>query len=295
MKLTNRFGLPQTLINAVERDDYTMGEARMSVTGLLKPPRIGILFKKHANEIEKDVTDHIWSIFGRAVHKILEHGGDEQHIPEERLFAEVRGWIISGQLDLQMLGPKKIKITDYKTTSSYAVMHSKPEWEQQLNVYKWLAKEANGYETEALSVCAFIRNWDRHQAKQNPDYPQAPTIMIPINMWDHKIATTFVEGRVRIHQEALASTDMGDEPPLCTDEERWMRTPTYAVWKHGNKRASKTFDSAPLATEYAAERGKEFYVETRPANPVRCEGDYCNVSQWCRQYREWQDAQKPTL
>lgn len=287
MKITNNHGLPQTIVNAIERDDYTMGAARMSVTGLLKPPRIGLLYAKHHDKIERDVTDMIWSLFGRAVHKILEQGGDEQHIPEERLFAEVRGWIISGQLDLQMLGPKKVKITDYKTTSAYAVMHEKTDWLQQLNTYRWLLETATDHRVQELAVCAFVRDWSRHRAKENPEYPQVPTVMIPIPMWTMAEAGAFVEERVKVHQKAIASSDMGEEPPLCTDDERWMRGASYAVVKRGGKRAAKVFDDMIQAANYAEFRGAEYDVQTRLALPVRCQGDYCGVSAWCSQYAQW--------
>lgn len=287
MRLTNRMGLPKTIVNAIERDDYSMGDARISVTGLLKPPRIGILWKKNAHQMEQDVTDHIWSLFGKAIHKILEIGGDEEHIPEERMFAEVRGWRISGQLDLQKLGGNAIAITDYKSTSAYAVTHGKREWEEQLNCYRWLAARTKNYDVKSLAVCAFIRDWSRHKAKQDSNYPQAPSIMVPIKMWTMEEADKFVEERVRVHQTAQSMAEMGDEPPYCTDEERWLRTSKYAVRRKSAKRATKVFDTAKEAEDCARDMGADFVVDVRKGEPIRCTGDYCGVSQWCKQYREW--------
>ena len=286
MKITNKFNLPKTLLNTIERDPYTKGEARISATGLLKPPRIGLLYSKHANEIETDVADHIWSIFGRAVHSIAETGGDEEHLPEERLFTTVRGWVVSGALDVQRLGGNAISITDYKTTSAWAVMNGKKDWEYQLNLYAELVRAAKDMEVQSLSVCAFIRDWARYEAAANTNYPQAPAVMIDIPLWPRAQAVAFLEERVRIHQEAQASWDMGDEPPECTDEERWLRPNRYAVWKDGNKRPTKVFDGMPEAAAFAAEKGLR--VETRKGEPVRCTGNYCNVNQWCKQYAQWQ-------
>lgn len=287
MQITNRFNLPQTLMNAIERDPYSMGDARISVTGLLKPPRIGLLFKKHARDITTDVSDNIWSIFGRAVHQILEAGGDEEHLPEERLFAEVRGWRVSGALDMQHLGGNAVKIVDYKTTSAWATMNDKPDWEQQLNLYGWLIRTAKDMEVQSLAICAFVRDWSRHEAARNPDYPQAPAVMIDIPMWTHEQVTAFVDERVRIHQEAQASWDMGEQPPECSDDERWMRKPRYAVMKTGGKRATKVYDSANEAAEHVAKLGAAYQVDTRKPEPIRCTNDYCNVSQWCGQYAAW--------
>ncbi len=287
MKYTNKFGLPKTIVNAMERDQYSMGEARMSVTGLLKPPRIGALFKLHHEKIEKDVSDGIWALFGQAIHAILERGGDEEHIPEERLFITVRGWVNSGQLDVQKLDNNKVKIIDYKSCSAYAVMSEKKDWVEQLNVYGHLLRVAKGYEVEALSVCAFIRDWSRHQAGQSNEYPQSPIIPVEIPLWAPETAAAFVEERVAVHQKAIASSDMGEEPPECTDEERWMRPDSWAVMKVGNKRATKVHDSRHEAEKHLANLDGNFVIDHRRGEPIRCTGDYCNVSAWCRQYERW--------
>lgn len=287
MRLTNKFNLPRTIINAVERDPYSMGEARMSVTGLLKPPRIGLLYKKHSSDIERDVADSIWSLAGRAMHLIAESGSDEQHVAEERLSATVRGWLISGGIDLQIVDGLKCKLIDYKFTSAYAVMSEKADWKSQLNMYAWLAREAKGYEVQSLSVCAMVRDWSRYRASDNPDYPQSPILMIDLPLWDHATAQAFAEERVRIHQHAISSSAMGDEPPECTDEERWMRPPTWAVKRIGNKRATKVHDALEEAEKHLNNLDEKFTIEHRKSEPIRCTGDYCHVSAWCSQYAKW--------
>lgn len=284
MRVTNRLGLPQTLVNAIERDPYSMGAARISVTGLLRPPRITLLHKKHAAEIESDVVDNIWSLFGRAVHKILEDGGDEEHLTEERLFFDARGWRVSGAVDLQRLGNGRVRVVDYKTCSAYAVMHEKPDWVSQLNLYAHALRVAKDADVESLAICAIIRDWSRHKAKADPDYPQDPVAMIELSLWSPEEAAAFAEQRVRVHQEAIASVALGEDLPLCSDEERWMRQPEYAVKKPGNKRATKVFDTFQKAKDFAAIKG--LIIEERPAEPIHCTS-YCNVSAWCSQYAAW--------
>ena len=289
MRLTNKYNLPATIMNALERDDYNMGPARMSVTGLLKPPRIGILYRRHREQIERDVSDQVWSLFGRAVHTILEKGGDEEHIPEERLFIEVRGWIISGQLDLQKLDENRARVVDYKTTTAYAVRQEKQDWVEQLNAYAHLLRVVRGYEIESLAICAFIRDWNRHMSYQD-DYPPAPMQMIDIPLWSPQAAAEFISERVRIHQEAQALEDMGGEPVLCSDTERWMRKPQFRVMKGKNKRASRVFSSPEEAQEYIIQKqGAGYWLEQRPGEPIRCTGDYCNVSAWCSQHQKWKE------
>lgn len=293
MKITNKHNLPRTIINAVERDPYTKGNARISVTGLLKPPRIGLLWHRYNHLMERDVSDMIWALMGQAIHAVLERGGDEEHIPEERLFIEVRGWRVSGQLDVQKIEGAtfdEYRITDYKSTSAYAVMSEKPDWEKQLNCYAHLLRE-NGRHVESLHICALVRDWNRHRAAADSNYPQAPMVMLDIPLWGKERAAEFIEQRVRIHQAAQADADMGISPPPCTDDERWMRRPSYAVMKAGNKKASKVFDNAEEATAFVKEKGASFYIETRHAEPIRCTGDYCGVAPWCEQFREWKEKQ----
>lgn len=85
MKLTNKFSIPQTFINVLDRPTYSKGKAHLSVTQLLNSPKIVALTKKFEDEIEQDASDMVWSIFGSAVHNILEHGKDENHIVEQRI------------------------------------------------------------------------------------------------------------------------------------------------------------------------------------------------------------------
>jgi hypothetical protein len=74
VKLTNKFGLPETIINVIKRPTYNKGRANMSVTELLNSPRIVQLKRKHWDALEEDAADMVWSIFGTAINGVLEHG-----------------------------------------------------------------------------------------------------------------------------------------------------------------------------------------------------------------------------
>jgi hypothetical protein len=90
---------------------------------------------------------------------------------------------ISGAIDLQIItGPETVSVRDYKTTSSWAVMNEKIEWEQQLNIYAWLVENVKGKIVDSVGIVAIIRDWSRREAAKNPDYPQAPVKEIPINL-----------------------------------------------------------------------------------------------------------------
>jgi hypothetical protein len=40
MKLTNRFGIPETFVNVLKRPTYSKGAAHLSVTQLINSPKI---------------------------------------------------------------------------------------------------------------------------------------------------------------------------------------------------------------------------------------------------------------
>ena len=141
MKLTNKRNLPETIVNVLKRPQYSKGKANLSVTELINSPRIVQLKRLHWDQLEEDASSMVWSLFGSAVHNILQHGKDEHHIVEQRLFADIEGWTISGAIDLQIVEEDGVVISDYKVTSSWAVMNEKAEWVEQLNSYAWLVEK----------------------------------------------------------------------------------------------------------------------------------------------------------
>ena len=177
MLITNKFNLPSSVLNALHRPTYTKGNAHISCTELLNSPRIVQLKRKHWEDIEQDASEMVWQLFGSAIHHILEHGKCENHIIEERLFAEFSGWVLSGAIDLQTVTPDGIEISDYKTTSAYSVMNEKVDWTYQLNIYAHLVETVKKIPVTGLSIVAIIRDWSAREAKKDT-YPQAPILTI---------------------------------------------------------------------------------------------------------------------
>jgi len=211
---------------------------------------------------------------------VMERGQTDGHITEERLYTTIDDVTISGQIDLQQEANGGVVITDYKFTSAWAVMNDKPEWEQQLNVYKWLVETVKRKKVVGLKICALIRDYSRHETREN--YPVAPIQMIDIPMWDTITAETYVRERLELHRNAKVSHDFGEALPECSPEERWQSETMYAVKRDGRKTAIRVFKSIEEAKDLAQkEKG---YVEERPGEPKRCTGNYCGVAQWCEQY-----------
>jgi hypothetical protein len=286
MKITNKHGVPETLVSLASREYYTKGAAQYSVTELLSPPRIRRLREQFHERVEQDVADMLWSMLGSALHVVMERGQTDGHITEERLFKEMDGVTISGQIDLQHERDGGVVITDYKFTSAWAVMADKPEWEQQLNVYRWLVETVKGNRVDALNICALIRDFSRHDSREG--YPAAPIQMVSIPMWSLEETEEFVRRRLDAHRDAKVAHEFGDALPDCSPEERWQSETVYAVKREGRKTAIRVFKNLEEANQLAEkEKG---YVETRPGEPKRCTGNYCGVADWCSQYQGEKNA-----
>lgn len=285
MKITNKYGVPAPLLTLASREYYSKGASQYSATELIASPKIKRLREQYNEHIEQDVTDMLWQLLGSALHVVMERGVTPGWVMEERLFTEVNGVTISGQIDLQELTRKGIVIADYKFTSAWAVMNDKIEWEQQLNIYKWLAEKA-GKKVCGLRICALIRDFSRHERREG--YPASPIHMIDIPMWSHEKTQQYVEERLEMHRNAKVSQDLGEELQPCTPEDRWMSDTTYAVRREGRKTAIRVFKTIEEAKELAEkEKG---YVETRLGEPKRCSGNFCGVAEFCDQNRLWRSG-----
>jgi len=289
MNITNNYNLPAPLVAAIRNDGYGRGARRadISATRLIAPPQMVELERQHADEITEDVTDRLWSLFGQAVHTVLERAGAEfDSLTEERLYMDVDGWTVSGQLDEYTLD-ESATLTDWKVVSTWSIIFGdKPEWASQLNTLAALLR-ANGHAPRALQIVALLRDWVASRAMREPDYPQRQIAVVPIPLWSPEQAHNYITERVKLHKAARS----GDMTP-CTDEERWMRGEKWAVMKRGRKSAVKLFDAptfANKAVEQLEERDRiagksaSYYVEHRPGTYMRCER-YCRAAPWCKQW-----------
>ncbi|MBK1733636.1 hypothetical protein [Thiococcus pfennigii] len=280
MRITNHANLPEAIVEAIRRDPYDAGPCDISLTRLIGPPQIRILERRHDEAIEEDAADRIWALVGQIGHGILERA-ENTAIAERRLFADVAGWRISGQLDRLVVLPDG-RLQDYKFTSVWACQDGpKEEWVAQLNALRWLL-HANGYPpTRTLEIVAILRDWSRGKARAGGGYPRHQVRVLPVGLWTLEEAESYLIGRVRLHQAAEAAAAEGRPLPECTPEERWARPDTYAVRKPGRKTALRVFERAAEAHALAAAT-PDGYVEARPGEAVRCAG-YCAVAPFCAQ------------
>jgi len=281
LKITNKYGLPQPLVDAISKDNYSKGEATYSATGLMSSPRIAMLRDQHKDKMEEDVSGKLYSFLGTALHNVFENTTSPNYLKEERIFTTVNGVKISGQIDLQETTPFGVILWDYKFTSVWSVQNPKKEWENQLNLYKYLVETVKRETVVGLKVCAMLRDWTAN--KGGAGYPEAPCVVVDIPVWDAFKAEMYVRDRVHAHETAKQSKEFGGDLPLCSPEDRWMSDTVYAVKREGRKSAIKLFDNKKEADELAEQ--EKGYVEVRQGEPRRCVNNYCGVAEWCDQYK----------
>ena len=285
MKITNKHGVPEPLMALASRDYYSKGKATYSVTEIISPPRVQRLREQYNESLEQDVSDMLWSMMGSALHVVAERSQVADHISEERLFLDVDGVRLSGAIDLQRVDGDMVDIVDYKFTSAWSLRADKDDWHQQQNCYAYLVHKVKGQTVRSIKICALIRDWSRREAAVKPDYPQAPIQMVDIPIWDLEVTEKFIRERIEAHRLAKVAHDWGDELPLCTDADRWVRGDKWAVMKDGRKTAVRVFDTKEEADALATTDAK-FNVVERKGEPVRCTGNFCGVAAWCSQFKQ---------
>lgn len=275
MKFTNNLDLPQPIVDAILNDDYDKGDSDFSITELLGPARIAKLTRLHWDELEEDLSDRIWSLVGRVVHGIFEKA-ERSAFSEKRLFMDLNGFRISGQVDRFDL--HQGELIDYKFVTYYKVKNNclPEEYIQQLNCYAELVR-ANKAPITKLSLVAILRDWSKGKAKRELGVPNKQVVKLEAPLWDSDRTRRFLSGRLFEHTQ--------EQLPLCTNEERWKTNDKWAVIKRGNKRAKKLLPSLEQATWYLEECGRGFEIEQRYGEAKRCK-DYCIVSKHCKQWRD---------
>lgn len=270
---TNKHGLPEALVAAVTNDPYR-GGGDISVTALIDAPQRRQLFTTHSDQVVQDVSERIWALLGQAVHHILERAGGNETLVEQRLYADIEGWKLSGQFDRLHL--ESNTLSDYKVTTTYKKDGDKG-WERQLNVLRWLAHQ-NGIAVDTLEIVAIFRDWRKVEADRNADYPAVNVKIIPVPVWSLEETEAYIRWRIGLHK----SVRDGAVLP-CTDEERWYSGTTYALMKPNAKRALRVLPSPPAPTDIPD--GCE--VVERQGIYRRCQS-YCEVAPFCTQ---WQSSQ----
>lgn len=297
-KLTNKQFLPEALVRAVAHDRYDGGTSDISITGLISPAQARKLREQHKDDIVEDAEERIWSMMGSAVHYVVENAvitmkkegdwDDDNCISEQRYYHDFGGYNISGQIDLY----ERNVLYDYKLTSVYAIkaaiQEGKEEWDAQLNMQRWLMHH-NGIEVREQFIVGIARDWNKHGALRDRDYPPR-ACLIEIPKWSLDKIESYVQSRLNAH--------FSEYTQLCTPEECWETPTKYALMKAGRVSAVRVMNTEDFIMGYAVENDmtevqdnknvlkKGYSIEVRPGERKRCQ-DYCDAAPFCDQYAQW--------
>jgi hypothetical protein len=272
MKITNNYSLPQSLFNVLNRGHKPI-PGRYSASDIKDPPWMRVLREQHYDEMEQDVSEMLWMLLGLSTHYILEGGAPSESLAEEKMTYDYLGTTIVCVPDLWHDG----EISDWKITSIYSfLLGDKPEWEKQLNIYKWMY-DKHGFETIKLTIHAILRDWQKSKTFRDEDYPPIPFHSLDVPVWSDLDTETMIRNWIG---------DL-DCPYPCNDEERWARPTTWAVMKEGRKTALRVLPTEEEAIKYLSEAPPKTSIVKREGEYVRCKS-YCQVSKFCsaNPYRE---------
>lgn len=284
MKLTNELNLPQPFVDAAT-SDYQYTDKRYSVTSVLKGTREAILQRRHADEIETDVSEMVWAIFGSAVHKILEQSEETaDQLKENWLSVEVQnGYELSGIFDLY--DDATGTVTDYKTATVWKFIYKEfDDWRTQCLAYVWLLRKI-GFNARRGEIVGMLKDHSKTKAKTDHTYPQYPVQRIGWNFTDKDLEGFESWLKAKFSEIEAAEKLSDDDLPLCSDVERWHKPDKYAVMKEGRKTAVKLYDSEEEANARVESEGKGYYVEHRKGEDSKCL-NYCSAREFCSHYRE---------
>lgn len=277
MQLTNKMQLPEPIVRAISNDNYTKAGADFSVTELLQPAQIARLRNEHVGELQEDASERIWSLLGSAVHSVIERAAVDNNdvLSETTLITTLNGKTIKGAFD--SLTISRAELNDYKVTTVWKLIGGgcPIEWEQQVNIYRWMLHREKNIDVKQAAVIAILRDWSIREASRRPDYPQAQAMRIEVPLWDLATTEAFVAERLALHTAA--------EPQPCSDADIWAKPSKWAVMKKGRASAVKLFDSPGEAGEFASGLAGHS-VEYRPGQATRCES-YCPVADFCEQFK----------
>lgn len=286
--LTNVLNLPQPFVDAAT-SNYKPKDKRYSVTKVLGGTCEAILGKRHYDEIDSDVADQVWLLFGSAVHKILEESKEtDSQLKENWVSAEVgNGYTISGIFDLYDDDTKTV--TDYKTCSCWKITFGDfDDWRKQTLMYCWILRQM-GFDARHGEIVALIKDHSQRKARFEPDYPKFPVYKIGWDFTEDDFEKIEAEIKDWFEMVECEERKPDDELLPCTPEQRWHKDDKWAVMKKGAKKALKLWDNPDAAWEMAAQKNKvakgmPYYVEFRVGEDSKCEG-YCSVAQFCPYYK----------
>jgi len=280
MKFTNKYNLPQYLVDILTKD-YPPKKNRISITQLIDEPLVRSLKMKYYDELVVDISDRLPFIKGNALHQYLEGHVEEDEFAEVKQEDVIGKWTIVGKADNYIEDIETI--VDYKRSKVWAwIYRNEPnsqisKYEKQVNVYCWQWRR-RGFEVKKLFLDIFFDDFSKTQALYKDDYPKIAFARLPVRVWSFAEQDKYIKERLEVFEQY----------PLreCSNISKWQKDSKYAVMAVGRKSALKGgvcdgLDKAKkVMADYIKQGKKNLYIEERKGEATRCKF-YCEVAQKC--------------
>lgn len=288
MKITNKLNLPQSFVDIATRE-YTYKDKQYSVTSILGGIRETILKRRHYSELEQDISEMIWLIFGSAVHSILEKSNElDCEFKEEHVVIDIGDYKLSGIFDLY--NGKTHTVTDYKTASVWKVIHGDwKDYRTQLLIYAYMLGKI-GFKCNKGEIIALLKDHSKSKAKFDESYPKVPVHKVTFHFTKEDFEKIEIELLDKFKEIKRCEQLSDNELPICAAKERWNTGDKFAVMKKGKKRALRVLDSEEEAQEYMETKGGD-YIDVRKGEDKKC-NEYCSVKEFCSYYNRGQGLEE---
>lgn len=216
MKITNKLNLPSVLQRAVQKD-YQYQEKRYSITSLLDPERVLMLKRKYNDQIEQDIVDCIFMLFGSFTHYALENITlkENEYVEKKMEHTFDNGYTLSGVVD--HIEPNLID--DYKTTSVWSVIYRSDDekWLKQLQMGAYLFYKETGIWINKGRIIAILKDWSKKDITKDK-YPQYPVEVIEFDLGKPEEIEKWILAKFK----RLAYLEEEQYYPMCTEKERFV-------------------------------------------------------------------------
>ena len=291
MIITNKYNLPNALVDYIKDKEYKPTEKHYSATTIINSPRYILLQRRHNAEIEQDCSEFINMLLGTATHKILEDF-DKTGFAELRVEEPIKDdYILTGVIDL--LDVDDNAIVDWKTGTVTKILKGDfKDWKKQGLIYAWVAIK-KGYYIDKLKFHVLLKDWTAREKRiadlKGEFYPEAQ-----VYTWLHNVTTQDlidIENYIRDKFEELIRCEKLSDDDLPDCEDTWFTGEKWAVHyldKDGKpkQKAWRVFDTEEEAKKLF-KQGENVIIH-REGEHRRCQ-DYCPVCKFCKYY----EARKP--
>ena len=289
MLITNKYNLPEAFVKAIQNSRHN-ADGCLSATTLLKGTKEIILENRHFDKITVDASDEVWSVFGTAVHLILEHQEDEA-FKEESFSVPVLDYKVTGKVDRYDM--KHETIEDWKTASVWKVIFQDfDDWKRQGLIYTWLLRQS-GLNVRHIRFIALLKDHSKSEAKKKADYPQAPVYIYEFDPTPEDMTSIEVYIKNKVFDVSQNVEKADNDIPECSPDQRWATPAKWAVMKEGRKTAVKVCDSEEEAKAFIEDLEKEkdkYFIEERKGQDKKC-SDYCACCEFCSYYKSLQTSE----